>query len=116
MVREVIFFLGIAIFLGAIWMIKDENISKKIKIIITVVIISSGIFAYIYETKKLDTADKNLQLLAEFRQGKSLVCGDINVTNEKFNYEFGTSCFMPKREFKELSGLVIKISDCESAK
>ncbi|CAD7288543.1 hypothetical protein [Campylobacter suis] len=115
MIREIAFFAGIALFLVAIWMIKDESISKKAKTIITVGFFITGIFAYLYESEVSKKESKNALLLGAFNQGKTLVCADKKVDKMRFNYEFGTACFMPKREFAELNGVIVKISDCELA-
>lgn len=115
MMREIVFFVGILLFLAAIWMIKDENISRKAKAVITAVLLCGGIFAYIYESGVSERESQAAQLLSAFHQGKILNCGGKNVSMDKFNYEFGTSCFMPKREFSELNGIIIKISECEIA-
>ncbi|MGG7049120.1 MULTISPECIES: hypothetical protein [unclassified Campylobacter] len=115
MMREIVFFVGILLFLAAIWMIKDENISRKAKAVITAVLLCGGIFAYIYESGVSERESQVAQLLSAFHQGKTLICSDKSVSMDKFNYEFGTACFMPKREFIELNGVIVKISDCELA-
>ncbi|MCD8213362.1 MAG: hypothetical protein LUC34_04875 [Campylobacter sp.] len=113
MVRNIIFLLGILVFLSAIWAIKDEKIGKKTKIVVTTVLLAGLLFAYIYETHINENESKISRLLLEFKQGKSLKCGGYDITNEKFNYEFGTACFVAKREAKEFSGVVVPINSCE---
>lgn len=113
MVRNIIFLLGVFIFLSAIWAIKDEKISKKIKAAVTIVLLCGLAFAYLYETHIDKNESKISQLLLEFKQGKSLKCGEYNVTSDKFNYEFGTACFVAKRDAQEFSGVIVPISSCE---
>lgn len=93
-------------------MIKDEKISRKIKIIITLLIFFAGAGAYLYESGVNKKESKTAQLLQNFKQGKALKCGDIIVTDTKFNYEFGTASFVAKRDIKELAGIIIPIKNC----
>jgi len=51
--------------------------------------------------------------VTDFKQGKTLKCGEYNVSAEKFNYEFGTASFLAKREFSDLSGVIVPIKSCE---
>lgn len=96
--------------------VSDNKMSKKNKILLSFCIIAVTALAYIYEENLAHSEGRNLQLLTSFNQGKVLVCNDINVSNTKFNYEFGTGSFVAKREFKELSSIKLEISDCEIAK
>lgn len=115
MVREIAFFAGVALLLVALWAIKDEKVSKKIKAVVTALVLFGGFGAWFYESEINKSEEKNAQLLQEFRQGRALKCGDTLVTNEKFNYEFGTACFVAKREIKELASVIIPIKTCEKA-
>lgn len=94
--------------------INDEKISKKAKILLTIFILTAGIFAYIYENAFEDNQAKLRDLVTNFNQGKILKCGELEVSNQKFNYEFGTASFVAKREFKELSGVIVEIKKCEA--
>ncbi|WP_169763447.1 hypothetical protein [Campylobacter mucosalis] len=113
MLRYAFVILALVVLFVALWAIKDEKLNKKNKVLLTALAFLAMLFAYFFQSVQDDKHSENLELLKHFKQGKVLVCSDINVTNTKFNYEFGTSCFLPKREFKELNGLVLKISDCK---
>lgn len=113
MVRYLLIALLFVLIFWAIWAIKDEIIDRKLKVIITIFLVSFFAFAYFYQSDFNDESEKNMQILTYFKQGKSINCLDYNVSNVKFNYEFGTSCFVAKREFKELSGVIIPISKCK---
>lgn len=113
MIRYLVVIFALVLFFMAIFMIKDEKISRKNKVILSFIFVVFLMFAYFFQSIQDSKNSQKLENLKAFNQGKTLVCSDINVTNDKFNYEFGTSCFLPKREFKELSGLVIKILDCK---
>ena len=98
---------------GAIWAIKDEKISKSIKALVSAVLVVILVCVYFYEQNLSKNEDTISKLVSDFKQGKTLKCGDHNVSNKKFNYEFGTASFLPKREFSDLSGVIVPIKSCE---
>ena len=113
MVRNLIIIAGVMLLFGAIWAIKDEKISKSIKALVSAVLIVILVCAYFYEENLSKNEDAISKLVTDFKQGKVLKCGDHNVSNKKFNYEFGTASFLPKREFSDLSGVIVPIKSCE---
>ena len=113
MVRNLIIIAGVMLLFGAIWAIKDEKISKSIKALVSVVLVAILVCVYFYEQNLSKNEDAISKLVTDFKQGKVLKCGDHNVSNKKFNYEFGTASFLPKREFSDLSGLIVPITSCE---
>lgn len=113
MVRNLIIIAGVMLLFGAIWAIKDEKISKSIKALVSAVLVVILVCVYFYEENLSKNEDAISKLVTDFKQGKVLKCGDHNVSNKKFNYEFGTASFLPKREFSDLSGLIVPIRSCE---
>ena len=113
MVRNLIIIAGVMLLFGAIWAIKDEKISKGIKALVSAVLVAILVCVYFYEQNLSKNEDAISKLVTDFKQGKVLKCGDHNVSNKKFNYEFGTASFLPKREFSDLSGLIVPITSCE---
>lgn len=113
MVRNLIIIAGVMLLFGAIWAIKDEKISKSIKALVSAVLVVILVCAYFYEQNLSKNEDAISKLVTDFKQGKVLICGDHNVSNKKFNYEFGTASFLPKREFSDLSGVIVPIKSCE---
>ena len=113
MVRNLIIIAGLIVLFGAIWAIKDEKISKSIKALVSVVLVAVLVCVYFYEQNLSKNEDTISKLVTDFKQGKVLKCGDHNVSNKKFNYEFGTASFLAKREFSELSGVIVPIKSCE---
>ena len=98
---------------GAIWAIKDEKISKGVKALVSAVLVAILVCVYFYEENLSKNEAAISKLVTDFKQGKVLKCGDHNVSNKKFNYEFGTASFLPKREFSDLSGVIVPIKSCE---
>ena len=113
MVRNLIIIAGVMLLFGAIWAIKDEKISKSIKALVSAVLVAILVCVYFYEQNLSKNEDAISKLVSDFKQGKVLKCGDHNVSNKKFNYEFGTASFLPKREFSDLSGVIVPIKSCE---
>ena len=113
MVRNLILIAGVMLLFGAIWAIKDEKISKGVKALVSAVFVVILVCVYFYEENLSKNEDAVSKLVSDFKQGKTLKCGDYNVSNKKFNYEFGTASFLPKREFNEFSGVIVPIKSCE---
>ena len=113
MVRNLIIIAGVMLLFGAIWAIKDEKISKGVKALVSAVLVVILVCVYFYEENLSKNEDAISKLVTDFKQGKVLKCGDHNVSNKKFNYEFGTASFLPKREFSDLSGVIVPIKSCE---
>ena len=78
---------------GAIWAIKDEKISKGVKALVSAVLVVILVCVYFYEQNLSKNEDAISKLVTDFKQGKTLKCGEYNVSAEKFNYEFGTASF-----------------------
>ena len=113
MVRNLILIAGLIVLFGAIWAIKDEKISKGVKALVSAVLVAILVCVYFYEQNLSKNEDAVSKLVSDFKQGKTLKCGEYNVSAEKFNYEFGTASFLPKREFSDLSGVIVPIKSCE---
>lgn len=113
MVRNLILIAGVMLLFGAIWAIKDEKISKGVKALVSAVLVVILVCVYFYEENLSKNEDAVSKLVSDFKQGKTLKCSEYNVSAEKFNYEFGTASFLPKREFSDLSGVIVPIKSCE---
>ena len=113
MVRNLILIAGVMLLFGAIWAIKDEKISKGVKALVSAVLVAILVCVYFYEQNLSKNEDTISKLVTDFKQGKTLKCGEYNVSSEKFNYEFGTASFLAKREFIDLSGVIVPIKSCE---
>ncbi|ASM38564.1 MAG: hypothetical protein SPI03_00400 [Campylobacter sputorum] len=96
-----------------IYSINDEKLSKKSKLISTLVVFFICICIFIYESKISSISKEKTSLVTQFNQGKILKCGIYDVNKSGFNYEFGTSTFIPKNEFVNLKGVIINIKDCK---
>lgn len=113
MIRYLLVFASLGLLFWAIWSLKNEFLSKKLKGVLSLFLLLFLAFAYFYQSSFDDKSEKNMQILNAFKQGKVIKCGDFNVTNDRFNYEFGTACFVAKRNISELNGVIIEISKCK---
>ena len=113
MVSNWIIIAGVMLLFGAIWAIKDEKISKGVKALVSAVLVAILVCVYFYEENLSKNEDAISKLVSDFKQGKTRKCGEYNVSAEKFNDECGTASFLAKREFGDLSGVIVPIKSCE---
>lgn len=95
-----------------LFVLAKDNIDKTTKRIVLVSLGVLVVLAFAYERYTSDVADKNRAIINSFEQGKTITCKEATVDKERFNYENGTGSFMAKKEFKELSGIIIPITTC----
>lgn len=110
---RLILFLVIIIVAIIIYSTNDEKLSKKSKLILTITLALICGAIFIYENKISSLSKQKNILITQFNQGKILHCKNYDVNKTGFNYEFGTSTFIPKNEFKNLKGVIVNIKDCK---
>ena len=84
--------------------------SKFIALLLSVLLIFLVVFYEIGLDKK---AKADRELLDAFNQGKTLICGDYEVSGDKFNFSGGTKVFLGKDGVKEFQGVIAPIDKCE---
>lgn len=97
----------------ALFVLAKDNIDKTTKWIVISSLLALVVLAFIYESYTSNIEEKNRAIINSFKQGKTITCKDGKVDNKRFNYENGTGTFMAKKEFKELSGIIIPITTCD---
>jgi len=109
-----IFLLLIFAILGiVIYFFTELTKRLKITIVLSLILGWALIFRYsLYQDKKRKYHE---MLLFKFNHGKTLICKDVNITKEKFNFVSGTLVFVGK-EKTEFEGLVVPIEGCEVGK
>lgn len=112
MIRYIVLVLAFLVLFGALLAVRNEYMSKKFKAILILVIALSLVGAYLFQANSDDDAKNRRNLLVGFEQGKTLECDGILVDNKKFNYEYGTSSFVAKRDQNDLQGVIILIDKC----
>ena len=86
------------------------ELDKRDKIVIASVVgilIASAIW---FEKNNNAQRAKTHSLLLKFKQGQTLICGDVNVTKENFNYVSHTFIGLDKTDFK---GFIIAEKLCK---
>lgn len=111
---RILFILIAFLLVVSLFSIKHESLTMRAKILLTIAISLICAAAYFYQFEFENRQAKSQEILTLFNQGKILKCGEIEVSNAKFNYEFGTSSFVAKREIKELSSVKVDIRNCEA--
>ncbi|WP_169974361.1 MULTISPECIES: hypothetical protein [unclassified Campylobacter] len=111
---RILFILAALLLVVLLFSIKHESLSLKAKVILTIVISIVCAAACFYQFEFENRQAKSQEILTLFNQGKILKCGDIEVSNSKFNYEFGTSSFVAKRAITELRSVKVDIKNCEA--
>ncbi|WP_170018607.1 hypothetical protein [Campylobacter sp. RM16190] len=111
---RILFILAAFLLVVLLFSIKHESLNMRAKILLTIAISIVCAAACFYQFEFENRQAKSQEILTLFNQGKVLKCGDIEVTNSKFNYEFGTSSFVAKRGIKELSSVKVDIKNCEA--
>jgi len=86
------------------------ELDKRDKIVIASVVAILIASAIWYEKSNNAQRAQTYELQLRFKQGKTLICGDINVTKENFNYVSHTFIGLDKSKFK---GFVIAEKLCK---
>ena len=68
---------------------------------------------WLYEASVDHSDERVRELYNAFRQGKTIVCEEQEVTQEHFYFETGTESFVSTEEKGPLSGLIYPASECE---
>lgn len=110
---RIVLFLMLIVIAIIIFSASDEKLSKQSKIAIAILITIIAICVGIYQKNITEIQINKNALIIEFHKGKTLKCSNWDVNETIFNYEFGTSSFVPKNEFSALKGVIINIKDCK---
>ncbi|EAC1839912.1 hypothetical protein MWJ18_000213 [Campylobacter lari] len=91
-------------------------IGKASNYLFILVVILAIVFIVKFELSSMkDNALKN-DMLNAFLQGQILICKDINVSKEFFNFEYGTQSFVSNGKNKNFKAFVFDIKECKMAK
>ncbi|NLC27625.1 MAG: hypothetical protein GX780_02505 [Campylobacteraceae bacterium] len=110
---QVIAFLILMLIFIAILSIDKDSLDPKIKWTSVAIILGIVLIAVGYEYISSKKGANKRELVVHFTQGGSLMCKDVKVDIERFNYENGTESFIAKKEFQNMRGTVISLDDCE---
>lgn len=109
---RIIGFLILVILILALLSVNKERMNLKYKLItflFCIIIIGSIMWYNIIDEKN---SKNNQDIVRSFEQGEILHCGNHDVNNSRFNYEYGTASFVAKRGFEDISGVIVPIKNC----
>lgn len=89
---------------------KIGKISNYLLILVLILMIA---FAIKFELSATRSGVLKKETLSAFLQGQSLICKDVNVTKEYFNFEHGTQSFISNGKNKQFKAYVFDIKDCK---
>jgi len=95
-----------------IFISKQEEFSKAAKVSIMISLGLSILIAILYEYGSYKYDNQNRVKEIAFKQGKTLICKDQNVTNKTYLYEPGTASLMPNSKDSTFIGAIYPIEDC----
>ncbi len=105
---RILLFLVLILAVLILLAISNDKLNLKSKISILAVCVVVFLAGFIYNQNDNKRSNDIKELLYKFNANESIKCGDYNITNSKFNYEFGTSSFVSK----EQNGIIIPIEKC----
>jgi hypothetical protein len=110
---QIIAFLLLVLVVMLLLSAKKESVQPRVKYAIAGAFVCLTIIALVYETQFSKKQDSNRMRVNHFVQGGSLTCKDKIVDNIHYRFENGTQSFVAKKEYKELSGIIVDLRDCE---
>ncbi|EAK0952770.1 hypothetical protein L8W40_07085 [Campylobacter sp. IFREMER_LSEM_CL1846] len=90
-----------------------KKIGKISNYLLILVLILMIVFAIKFELSATRSGVLKKETLNAFLQGQSLICKDVNVTKEYFNFEHGTQSFISNGKNKQFKAYVFDIKDCK---
>jgi len=102
--------LIVGLFFGVMHFFTELNTRQKTTATLLVLLFVMG--AIFYNLLQSAKADHVRKVMRHFNQGKSVHCGDINVTKSNFSLSIGTQIFIGKTESPH-AGKMIQASGCE---
>lgn len=91
---------------------RSERFSKIGRWLILLLSVLLIAFVVAYEVMQENQSEKNRELLSAFLQGKTLICKEYEVTQDRFNFTGGTKVFNGKEHIQELQGVIVSIEEC----
>ncbi|MGB5964734.1 MAG: hypothetical protein WBF77_01420 [Sulfurimonadaceae bacterium] len=100
----------VALFFGVMHFYTELN--AKQKMISTLLVLSFVMGALFYNNLQSEKAEHVRDVMLRYNQGKSLRCGDLDVTKINFSLSVGTQTFIGRKEGTH-AGKMVSASDCE---
>ena len=102
--------IAIALFLTLLHYFTELN--KQQKLIISMVLSSFVLFAYLYNTYKAKEQEKMYGIVVRYKQGKTIHCGKYDINSSNFTLSTGTYTFIGKKDTPYYS-VMVSAYDCD---
>lgn len=109
---QLLIFIAIVLILLSLFFAKNESFSVKGKIAFAVSMLVLIALGWVYQSNVSTQTEQNREVLSAFKQGKTLMCGEIEVSKKMFIYVSGTLSFVPNDKNVAHRGIVIDIETC----
>ena len=113
---QFLIFITLVAILSIGFFAKKTTLSKKVKMIIILLVGHAIMFAWLYELNNQRVSENNRVVLNAFKQGKTIYCDGIELTSKDFIFVSGTLSFIANDKNQNQKGLVIDISTCKMDK
>ena len=88
------------------------ELKAKEKVIATVVVLSFVMGAVFYNALQSAEAEHLRDVMLRYKQGKSLECGTLKVSNKDFTLSIGTQTFLGRKNSKFI-GQMVAAKECQ---
>ena len=110
---QFLLFLAVVVLLSTVWYAKKEVLSTGTKLVLLGCMVLTIFLGVFYERHKDQKSAHNREIANAFKQGKTLICQDKEISNAHFIYVSGTMSFIPNDSNKQDKGVVIDIFTCK---
>ncbi len=100
----------VALFFGVMHFFTELNVKQKVTA--TVLVLTFIMGALFYNSLQNAKAEQVRDVMLRYNQGKSLKCGDLDVSKNDFSLSVGTQTFIGRPESAQ-AGMMVAASECE---
>lgn len=109
MAKILLYLLVICLFALLAYVLRERLGKRALPFFIALCVLGIvGIIFYELSVKNKDK--KHEEILLAFANSKALICKNVAVTKDKFNYDYGTKSFIIKD--KSVKSLIFNIKEC----
>jgi len=109
---QILLFLAVGFLVVFFIYAKKSTLSKKVKVALLVVLACVIGLAWWYEVQTESNSEHNRLLISAFKQGKTLYCGDKEISATTFVFVSGTLSFIANDKNQNDKGVVIDMATC----
>lgn len=111
---QIVLFLVLILLIVVVISTKTDSLSNGTKIYMALGAIMIFVAMYFYNSMQTNNEEYNRQIVNAYMQGKTLTCKAYKVDKKDFLYISGTSTFVSRSDKKELQGVSVQVSTCNT--